>query len=110
MQPVVERIVSRLETTLRGEFPEVPMEFTVQEFTNHAELWIYVLNLDKYERVRARCHQIAEQEKLDEQQPEIWLLVKTWTGPWPGGQSEQDVRTRRDEFRHKNNVKQTTGS
>jgi hypothetical protein len=108
MQPVVERTVSRLETILQGEFPNVPMEFTVQEFTNHAELWIYVLNLDAYERVRERCRQISEQEKLDKQDPEIWLLVKSWTGPWPGGQSEQDLRTRRDAFRRKHGMKLTT--
>ncbi len=105
MQLSVEDTLTKLEQTLQDEFRDVPLEFTRQIFPNHAELWVYVLELSKYKNVHERCDEIAQAERLDQQTPEIWLLAKTWTGPWPGGESEQALRVRRDEFKRQHALK-----
>ncbi|MCW3098679.1 MAG: hypothetical protein JWL77_4297 [Chthonomonadaceae bacterium] len=99
MQLTIEDTLTRLEQKFRDEFRDVKMEFSKQIFANHAELWIYVLDLSKYEDVRKRSDSLTEEEGLDRQTPEIWLLPKPWTGPWPSGESEQKIRERREEFK-----------
>jgi len=84
------------------------MEFATQSFANHVELWISVLDLSKYDRVLDICRNLTEENRLEEREPEIWLLAKTWIGPWPGGESEQEMKRRREEFRHKHGLVHTT--
>src|SRR5258707_9317706 len=101
MQASTEHVIEQIENVLHDEFPGVEMEFTILEFRNHVELWVYVLNLEAYDRVLHRCRQVAVEQDLDGQTPAIWLLAKTWTGPWEGGQTEQELRSRRAEFKIK---------
>lgn len=100
MNKPVEIQLADLAAQIRAEFRTVPIEFTTQVFENHAELWVYVLELDAAPRVNEWCHDLALSEDLDNRQPEIWIVVKTWSGPWDSGESEQELRRkRREEFR-----------
>ena len=96
-----ETMLIEIENHIRQSFPNVPMEFATQAFTNHVELWIYVLDLGRYDQVLEECRRLTEEKELEEREPAIWLLAKTWTGPWPGGESEQEIKRRRDEFRQR---------
>ena len=104
MQSALENTLARLQQTLQDEFRDVLLEFSTQTFPNHVELWIYVLAMDDYDRVHARCNELSRDWQLDHNQPEIWLLAKTWTGSWPGGESEQKLRERRDDFKRKHGI------
>jgi hypothetical protein len=99
-----ENTLARLQKTLRDELCGVRLEFAVQVFPNHVELWVYVLEMGDYDRVRAQCSKLSADMELDRSEPEIWLLVRTWTGPWPGGESEQKLRERRDDFKRKHGI------
>lgn len=99
MPTSTEDTLARIERSLHDEFPNIRLEFSSQYFSNHVEMWVYVLDLKEYERVRDRCRQFSEQERLDQHEPEVWLMAKTWTGSWPGGESEQEIKQRREEFR-----------
>ncbi len=101
MPKSTETLLIEIEDYLNQSFPDARMKFATQSFTNHIELWIYVLELSRYEQVLDLCRRLTEEKGLEEREPEIWLLAKTWTGPWPGGESEQDTKRRREEFRHK---------
>lgn len=101
MPKSTENMLTEIEEQIRQSFPSVRMEFATQSFTNHVELWIYVLDLSQYDQVLDGCRKITAEKRLGEREPEIWLLAKTWTGPWPGGESEQDIKRRRDEFRQR---------
>lgn len=101
MPKSTQSILTEIEDHLIQSFPDVRMEFATQSFNQHIELWIYVLELSKYDEILDVCRQLTEEKRLEEREPEIWLLAKTWTGPWPGGESEQDIKQRREEFRHK---------
>ena len=101
MPKSTETLLTEIEDHLRQSFPDVRMEFATQSFTNHAELWIYVLDLGKYNQVLDACRRLTEEKGLEDRDQAIWLLAKTWTGPWPGGESEQDIKRRRDEFRQR---------
>lgn len=101
---VIEDTLSQIETQLHKEFPSVKMEFATQSFSNHLELWVYVLDINAYEHVQESCRRIAEAEKLEKRDPEVWLMAKTWTGPWPGGEAEQEIKQRREEFRRRHPV------
>jgi len=103
-----ENLLTEIENSITQSFPDVRMEFATQSFANHVELWIYVLDLSKYDRVLDICRNLTEENRLEEREPEIWLLAKTWTGPWPGGESEQEMKRRREEFRHKHGLVHTT--
>jgi hypothetical protein len=93
-----------IEMMVRGEFSDVNLEFTRQVFAKHAEEWVYVLDRARFEEIQLLCQKI-EKEAVAVQDPEIWILTKTWTGPWPGGDSEaeihnaRDLESRRNEFR-----------
>ena len=109
MPKSTETLLTEIEDHLGQSFPDVRMEFATQSFTNHVELWIYVLDLSAYDQVLDVCRQLTEEKGLEEREPEIWLLAKTWTGPWPGGESEQEIKRRREEFRHKHGLTSVTG-
>ncbi len=99
-----ENLLTEIEDHLSRSFPDVRLEFATQSFTHHIELWIYVLDLSRYDQVLDACRRLAEEKKLEEREPEVWLLAKTWTGPWPGGEPEQEISRRREEFRHKHGL------
>ena len=101
MSKSTENMLIQIEDHISQSFPDVRMEFATQSFANHVELWIYVLDLSRYDQVLDTCRQLTEEKRLEEREPEIWLLAKTWTGPWPGGESEQEIKRRRDEFRQR---------
>lgn len=104
MQTSTSDILTEIETRLQEEFPDVKMEFATQTFTKHAELWIYVLTFGEYKRVRDACRRLTKELALEQREPEIWLIAKAWTGPWPGGESEQELKRRRDEFKQKHGL------
>ena len=104
MQVPTEDMLAQIESDLRAEFPDVRLEFASQSFTKTVELWVYVLNLNEYERVRGACRRISDEQKLEQHEPEIWLMAKTWTGPWPGGESEQEIKRRREDFVRRHNL------
>ena len=99
-----EEALTEIENEIRTEFPNAKIEFATQSFTTYVELWLYVLDLKEYDRVVEACRSISDEQHLDQRDPEIWLLVKTWTGPWPGGESEQEIKRRREEFRRKHGL------
>lgn len=104
MPTSTEDALTEIENLLGQAFPNVRMEFATQSFTKHTELWIYVLDLKEYDRVLDECRRLSDEKRLDEREPEIWLLAKTWTGPWPGGESEQEIKRRREEFKRTHNL------
>lgn len=110
MPKSTETLLTEIEEEIKRSFPNLRMEFATQSFTNHVELWIYVLDdLSKYEQVLSACHRLTETKELEEREPQIWLLAKTWTGPWPGGESEQEIKRRREQFRQKHGLATVTG-
>jgi hypothetical protein len=104
MQSTLENTLARLQETLRDELSGIRLEFTTQVFLHHVELYVYVLDIGEYDRVRALCSKLSAEMELDRSEPEIWLLAKAWTGPWPGGESEQKLRERRDDFKRKHGI------
>lgn len=109
MPKPTETILTEIQDYLNQDFSDVRMEFATQSFTNHVELWIYVLDLSGYDRVLDACRRLTEEKGLEEREPAIWLLTKTWTGPWPGGESEQEIKRRREEFRYKHGLTAVAG-
>jgi hypothetical protein len=101
MPKSTENTLTEIEDHIRQSFPNARIKFATQSFKNHVELWIYVLDLSEYDQVLDVCRRLTEEKGLEDREPEIWLLAKTWTGPWPGGESEQEIKRRREEFRHK---------
>lgn len=97
--------LTRIEDDLRAEFPNTKMEFATQSFTEHAELWVYVLTMGDYDHIRDACRRLTKELALEQREPEIWLLAKAWTGPWPGGESEQEIRRRREAFKKEHNLR-----
>jgi len=105
MHKPVEVQLTELAAQIKAQFGETPIEFTTKVFENHAELWVYVLALESAPTVRAWCHDLALSADLDNQQPEIWIIVRTWSGPWDSGGSEQELRRkRREEFRARHQI------
>lgn len=106
MQKSPVEVLTEIETRLYEEFPNVELEFATQSFTNHVELWIYVLTSGEHERIQDACRRLTKEMALEEREPEIWLFPKAWTGPWPGGESLQEIERRREEFKrtHKLNI------
>ena len=102
--PTSDDLLARVEQELRGAFPGVRLEFVPQTFPKHVELWIHVLDATAYDEVAERCKQISAQMGLEDQVPEIWLVARMWTVPWPGGESEEELRHRRDDFRRRHNM------
>jgi hypothetical protein len=93
----VDEKIDALKERIRKGHPKAQIEFSRQVFNGHAELWVYVLSQDDYPGVEAQCQKLAKEcEALT---PPIWIFAKTWTGPWPGGESESEIRKRREEFR-----------
>lgn len=104
MQTSTDDMLTEIETRLLGDFPNVKMEFATQSFTKHVELWIYVLTSGEHERVQDACRRLTKEMALEQREPEIWLLSKAWTGPWPGGGSLQEIVRRREEFKRKHGL------
>jgi len=101
---VVDEALEGIEQRLRAGFPAVRMEFARQTFPNHVELWVYVLDLQHFDEVRAWCEELTRVEQLDQRAPEIWLMARAWKAPRPAAELEQELRQRRDEFRRRHNL------
>jgi hypothetical protein len=107
----INDVLDAIESTLYREFPNAKFEYARQSYTNHVELWIYILNLSDYQAVQKRCDDLEIELKLESFDPKIWLLVKTWTGPWPGGETENQIRElRRIDFRKRHSIDRLTHS
>ena|ERR1700722_14558043 len=105
MPLTLDTALEGLQTKLREAFPKVMLEFAVQIFANHVELLVYVLDMKQYESVRARCNVLSKELEEKGSEPEIWILARTWTGPWPGGESEQELRDKlREDFKRKHSA------
>ena len=87
-----------ISSEIRTRFADVNLEFEVKTFHNRSELWVYVLNTRKTQEISSFCRQL-ERRPMEPQVP-LHILVKTWTGPWPGGESEQTIRERRRQAIH----------
>jgi hypothetical protein len=78
---------------IRTRFPEVDLQFEVKTFYDRSELWVYVLDRKRLKEVDEYCRWLAKRP-MEPNLPRT-ILVKTWSGPWPGGESEQTIRERR---------------
>jgi len=105
VKDATDAALEELEVTLSREFPGVNLKLATQSFVRHVELWVYVLDLDQYSAVRERCKALSEEKHLEERTPEVWIIVKDWAGPWPGGESLQEIERRREEFKRVHNLK-----
>ena len=98
----INRLLEQLEDEIKRKHPDTRLEFSVRDFDdleNFGELWVYVLDLDKYESVERQCQELTKQH--EQGTPAVRVFARTWTGPWPGGQSEAELKKRREEFREK---------
>ena len=93
---LIEQELEAREREMRDEYRDALVDVSTRRFDDHAELWVYVGALDRYERINARCQEVTKE--YEARDLPIWVFAKTWTGPWPGGDSEQDIRRRRKEF------------
>ena len=89
---VVEQYIREIES----QFPGVLFEFSTRVFKDHTELWVYVLDLPRHEEVRRYCKKLEGTPFKPSVCP--WIFVKTWTGSWPGGDSEEAIKQRRNDF------------
>jgi len=96
---LIERELETLERKMRDEYQDALVDVSTRRFDDHAELWVYVRTLDQYETINARCQEVTKEH--EGRDLPIWVFAKTWTGPWPGGESEQDIRKRREEFKQR---------
>jgi hypothetical protein len=108
----IKERLERIEAAIRAKFADVNIEVAWQVFSQHAEFWVYVLDIGRYEEVQNWCRDI-EKETIATQDPEIWLLTKTWTGPWLGGDTDAEIREaerlerQREDFRRRHNMVRT---
>jgi hypothetical protein len=94
----VNDVYNLLSGEILTSFPDVPFEFQVKNFHNRSELWVYVLNSSRLKEVEEFCRSL-ERRPMEPPLPiRIRILVKTWSGPWPGGESEQTIRKRRQAY------------
>jgi len=95
-----EGVFNALIAEVKARFPDVLFGFEGKLFGDAGELWVYVLrNMDRFKEVDDFCKNLASR-RTDPQFP-VSILAKTWTGPWPGGQSEEELRKRREEFKRR---------
>lgn len=85
---------------IESKFSTLQLEFSKRVYEDHLELWVYVMNFDKYDEVKKFCDEEVEQLQVEPQIP-IWIITQTWTGPWPGGESEQEITKRRQTFKER---------
>lgn len=92
----IEEALEQLEQEVRKQHSGAKLEFSSRVFQDHAELWVYVLSSGDYDVVDKQCHELMRD---GEKKPyPVWVFAKTWTGPWPGGESEAVLKQRRKEF------------
>lgn len=80
----------------RQAHPNAKLEYSPVLYPDHAEAWVYVLDLDQFESVRETGKRI--EGNYGSAEPPIWIVVRTWSGPWEGGLDETEIRRKRDEF------------
>lgn len=100
---MIDTMTDRLDKfvdRIQKQFPNVHIEFSLRsESEDYGELWVYVLDLDRYDEVRKFCEDL--EAEIDRSDLPIWILTKSWTGPWPGGESEAELRERRIKFKER---------
>lgn len=89
----VEALIQAINT----RFPKSVVHFSTRTDPGHTELWVYVTDLDQYSQIEAFCQELETQE--EQKEPPIWVFAKAWPGPWPGGESEQEITRRREDYR-----------
>ena len=82
---------------IKAHFSDVRFGFSRKDFGDRQELWVYLLsNIDRFREVDEFCKTLEGDHK--ESPFPVSIVAKAWTGPWPGGQSEAELRRRREEF------------
>ena len=90
-------VFNLLITEIQTHFPGVSLGYEDKEFSDRSELWVHVLDLNQFQAVDEFC-KILNSRRVEPSIP-VSVFAKTWTGPWPGGLSVQELKNRRDEFR-----------
>lgn len=91
-----------LVQAINTRFPGAVVEFSTRTDPGHIELWVYVTDLDRYAKIEEFCRDLETEE--EQNTPPIWVFAKAWTGPWPGGESEQEIARRREDFRREHRL------
>jgi hypothetical protein len=94
--------VEALIQAINARFPGAVVQFSTRTDPGHTELWVYVTNLDQYPQIEAFCQELEAGE--EQKEPPIWVFAKAWSGPWPGGESLQEIERRREEFKRAHNL------
>ena len=89
--------VEALTQAINARFPGAAVQFSTRTDPGHTELGVYVTDLDQYPRIEAFCRELETEE--EQKEPPIWVFAKAWPGAWPGGESEQEIARRREDFR-----------
>ena len=105
MLTAMERL-HELEVKISSQAPDVRLRFTTQSFAKHVELWVYVLDSGAYERVQTLCQKLDLELRESDFAPEIWIVPRPWSGPWPGGSSAEELSERRETFRRTHSLRQ----
>ena len=94
----MDEVLQQLIDTIRSAYKGVPLEFSPRVFERHAELWVYGIDMDekKYQDVDRRCQELTLQHEQDD--VPVWVFAKAWSGPWPGGESESELKRKRREL------------
>ncbi len=113
MLPTEERL-ARIEKKIRDAFPATLMEFLWEISKAYAAMTVYVRDATSYAAVKALCDDLMAQEAEKEYALEIWIITRAWSGPFPGGPTEEDrladartaqeLEKRREEFRRKHGM------
>lgn len=101
----VKILLEELEKKIETRFPNVEKHISWHISQDHAELWVYFLNLVAFDEAQTFCKDLEAQINNNYQLPKIWIVVKSWDRPWPGGEEEMERRARRrEEFKQKHGI------
>lgn len=80
---------------IEKQFPEVHLEFSPAVFDEHLELWVYVLDVDRFDQVRHFCKESVEPLSVG---PfgHVQIIVQPWRGSWPEGQPDPNWQQNRE--------------
>lgn len=93
-----------VERRIQENFSNVPIEFSRRNFPEHLELVVYVLDAEHFDAIRRKCYELVDEMHLDDNDPELWVMAREWTGPWPGGQSVEELQAKREDFMRRHNM------
>jgi len=92
----VEEFSNFIAGQIRARFPDVRMDIVLREYPGMPELHVFIGEVHRYREVDDFCREL-QLRRVDPPIP-FKILVKTWTGPWPGGQSIEQLRKQQKEF------------